>query len=218
MVKNISSRQYSFIDRAVMRVDTLLRLCVSEAHSIRPYPAADARDEETFSPSDYSASARLMRVNHSGEVCAQALYQGQALTSSSDFSREMLLTAASEERDHLAWCSRRLQELNDHTSYLNPFWYAASFGMGAFVGCFGERFSLGFVHATEQQVELHLNSHLTRLSQGDERSRAIIIAMRNDERHHGHTAIARGGEPFPEWGQTLMRFMSRPMTTLSYWI
>lgn len=201
-----------------MRCDEILQVFVHEHHSRRPYPAANARDDVTFVSTDYAASARLMRVNHSGEVCAQALYQGQALTASSDFAKTILLQAASEERDHLAWCGRRLQELNDHTSYLNPLWYVASFSLGALVSCFGERFSLGFVHATEEQVELHINSHLEKLPEGDQRSRAILITMRQDERQHGSYALANGGQAFPEWGQTLMRYMSRPMTVLSYWI
>jgi ubiquinone biosynthesis monooxygenase Coq7 len=159
-----------------------------------------------------------MRVNHTGEVAAQALYHGQALVARSGTTREMLLGAAREETDHLAWCETRLSELQSRTSYLNPLWYAGSFAIGALAATFGDRMSLGFVAETERQVEGHLDQHLERLPQADTRSRAILEAMRADEIEHGRAARAAGGADLPAPARALMRHTARVMTRTAYWI
>ena len=159
-----------------------------------------------------------MRVNHSGEIAAQALYHGQALIARSRATRELLLKAAHEETDHLAWCETRLKELDSRPSLLNPLWYAGSFAIGAMAALLGDRTSLGFVAETERQVEGHLNEHLARLSPEDARSRAILQTMRTDEIAHGMSAKAAGGAELPSPVRSLMRSTARVMTTTAYWI
>jgi ubiquinone biosynthesis monooxygenase Coq7 len=163
-------------------------------------------------------SARLMRVNHSGEVAAQALYQGQALTARGSLVAGAMQKAAAEEMDHLAWCEARLGELYGHTSMLNPLWYAGSFAIGALAGVFGNRTSLGFITETEKQVEAHLHSHLNRLPAADHRSRAIIDQMALDEAAHGAEATALGGHSLPFPVRAAMRLTARVMTHSSYWL
>jgi len=163
-------------------------------------------------------SASLMRVNHAGEVAAQALYHGQALVSRSPSTRDMLLHAAREEADHLAWCETRLKELDSRPSLLNPLWYCGSFAIGALAAAAGDRTSLGFVVETERQVEGHINEHLTRLPAEDARSRAILNVMRTDEIGHGATAKAAGASELPAPVRVLMRNAARVMTTAAYWI
>jgi len=163
-------------------------------------------------------SASLMRVNHAGEVAAQALYHGQALISRSPSTRDMLLHAAREEADHLAWCETRLKELDSRPSLLNPLWYCGSFAIGALAAAAGDRTSLGFVVETERQVEGHINEHLTRLPAEDARSRAILNVMRTDEIGHGATAKAAGASELPAPVRVLMRHVARVMTTAAYWI
>lgn len=159
-----------------------------------------------------------MRVNHSGEVAAQALYHGQALVAHSDATRDLLLTAAREENDHLAWCETRLAELGSRPSLLNPLWYCGSFAIGVLAAVTGDRTSLGFVVETERQVEGHLDEHLTRLPAGDARSRAILNQMRTDEIGHGANAKAAGGAELPSPLAALMHCVARVMTTTAYWI
>jgi len=159
-----------------------------------------------------------MRVNHSGEVAAQALYQGQALTARLENVREAMERAAVEEIDHLKWCQERLQELGSHTSVLNPLWYAGSFAIGALAGIAGDRWSLGFVAETEKQVVDHLQGHLERLPLEDERSRAILEQMKQDEQHHGQAAADAGGARLPAPFRHLMTLTSRVMTRTAYWI
>jgi 3-demethoxyubiquinol 3-hydroxylase len=159
-----------------------------------------------------------MRVNHSGEVAAQALYHGQALVSRSAATRDMLLKAAREETDHLAWCETRLKELDSRPSLLNPLWYCGSFVIGAIAAATGDRTSLGFVVETERQVEGHLDQHLARLPSGDTRSRAILNVMRTDEIGHGAAAKAAGATELPAPVRALMRHAARVMTTAAYWI
>lgn len=159
-----------------------------------------------------------MRVNHAGEIAAQALYHGQALVARTETTRAMLLQAAQEETDHLAWCQKRLTELNTTTSLLNPLWYAGSFALGALAGLAGDRVSLGFVVETERQVEGHLDSHLGSLPAGDLRSRAIVTAMQSDEVAHGAHAKAAGGIDLPAPVRELMRRTARIMTGTSYWL
>lgn len=159
-----------------------------------------------------------MRVNHAGEIAAQALYHGQALVARSAATRELLLKAAHEETDHLAWCETRLRELDSRPSLLNPLWYLGSFTIGAATALLGDRTSLGFVVETERQVEGHLDEHLARLPPDDARSRAIIQTMREDEITHGLNAKAAGGSELPAPVRSLMRTTARIMTTTAYWI
>jgi ubiquinone biosynthesis monooxygenase Coq7 len=157
-----------------------------------------------------------MRVNHVGEVCAQALYQSQKLLARDSQIQEMLDHSGREEMDHLAWCETRLKELGSHTSYLNPFWYAGSFAIGLLAGVAGDKWSLGFVAETEKQVENHLESHLEKLPQEDNRSRAIVDQMRIDEIEHGQAALHAGGAQLPEPIQKAMQAISKLMTTTAY--
>jgi ubiquinone biosynthesis monooxygenase Coq7 len=188
-------------------------------------PASDTATSEPTGPvppamseADRRESAALMRVNHSGEIAAQALYHGQALVSRSAATRDMLLHAAHEEADHLAWCETRLRELDSRPSLLNPLWYCGSFAIGALAAAAGDRMSLGFVVETERQVEGHLDEHLTRLPSDDTRSRAILNVMRTDEIGHGATAKAAGASELPAPVRVLMRHAARVMTTAAYWI
>jgi ubiquinone biosynthesis monooxygenase Coq7 len=158
-----------------------------------------------------------MRVNHCGEVCAQALYQGQALVAKDEAIQELLLNAASEEHDHLAWCDARLSELGGRTSRLSPVFYAGAFGLGIVSGLLGDKWSMGFLMETERQVEAHLHDHLNRLSQTDTESRAILRAMRDDEIRHGQSAAEFGAEPLPAPVKAAMRGFSSLMTTTTYW-
>jgi len=159
-----------------------------------------------------------MRVNHAGEIAAQALYHGQALVARSQATRELLLKAAREESDHLAWCETRLRELDSRPSLLNPLWYAGSFAIGALAALMGDRTSLGFVVETERQVEGHLDEHLGRLPAGDSRSRAILQTMRTDEMAHGASARASGATQLPSAVGALMRRTARVLTSTAYWI
>lgn len=192
----------------------------ASAHSTTASPGSKSPDPASavMSEADCRESAALMRVNHSGEVAAQALYHGQALVSRSAATRNMLLRAAREETDHLAWCETRLKELDSRPSLLNPLWYCGSFAIGALAAAAGDRTSLGFVVETERQVEGHLDEHLTRLPSGDARSRAILNVMRTDEIGHGATAKAAGASELPAPVRVLMRHAARIMTTAAYWI
>ena len=159
-----------------------------------------------------------MRVNHSGEVAAQALYQGQALTARRADVATSMRHAATEEMDHLAWCEERIRELHGHTSLLNPLWYAGSFAIGALAGAIGDRASLGFIAETERQVEAHLKGHLDRLPAADQRSRAIVEQMTHDEAAHGANATSLGGNELPAPVRAVMRLASKVMTASSYWV
>ena len=185
----------------------------------RPAPPPRAAGGGLGPEAGYAAeSIRLMRVNHAGEVAAQALYQGQALTARTGPVAAAMQKAAREETDHLAWCETRLHELGGRTSLLNPLWYAGSWCLGALAGACGDRISLGFVHETETQVESHLQDHLQRLPPGDHDSRAILEQMKQDEMHHGATALALGGQPLPAPLKRAMRLASRVMTRGSLWL
>lgn len=183
-----------------------------------PASSAAPRQPDALSDSEKRHSAALMRVNHSGEIAAQALYHGQALIARTGATRDLLLKAAHEETDHLAWCEARLKELDSRPSLLNPLWYAGSFAIGAMAALLGDRTSLGFVVETERQVEGHLNEHLARLSPDDARSRAILQTMRTDEIAHGMSAKAAGGAELPSPIRSLMRSTARIMTSTAYWI
>lgn len=217
----MTGRNHSLLDVLVSGFDQALKtMAGSAAGSGRPNPAKQAAPagEETLADAQRRHVAGLMRVNHSGEVAAQALYQGQALTARLENVREAMERAAVEEIDHLKWCQERLQELGSHTSVLNPLWYAGSFAIGALAGIAGDRWSLGFVAETEKQVVDHLQGHLERLPLEDERSRAILEQMKQDEQHHGQAAADAGGARLPAPFRHLMTLTSRVMTRTAYWI
>lgn len=210
-------RDYTPIDRLMMNVDTALRTVAGKPIvTQRTYPA-DKVDDCEFNDEDRKHIASLMRVNHSGEVSAQALYQGQAITARNNEVREKLEQAALEENDHLAWTEARLHELGDRTSFLNPIWYAGSLAIGAFAGAIGDKWSLGFLAETEHQVVDHLNEHLKELPKQDQRSRAILEQMRVDEAKHATTALNYGGAELPSPVKDLMSLMSKVMTKTTYW-
>lgn len=210
------SRQLSRTDNLIQQFDTILRTLVPHAASAsRANPAVGMQDAE-MSDAERRHAAGLMRINHTGEVCAQALYQGQGATAKLHETRDQMEQAAAEEIDHLAWCDERLRELNDRTSYLNPAFYAASFGMGALAGKLGDNISLGFVAATEEQVGRHLDDHMHKLPVGDRRSRAVLEQMRTDEAHHERWALEAGGARFPAPLKFGMRMMSQVMTRSVY--
>ena len=204
------------IDRLILEFDTALRSVVGGAHAHRPTPGSDVGGNLDLDAVERKHAAGLMRVNHVGEVCAQALYQSQKLVARNPEIQEMLQHSGQEEMDHLAWCETRLQELGSHTSYLNPLWYAGSFAIGLAAGLAGDRWSLGFVAETEKQVENHLESHLEKLPKEDQRSRAIVDQMRIDEIAHGQAAKNAGGANLPEPIQKIMQAMSKVMTTTAY--
>jgi len=206
----------SLIDRFISEFDTALRSVVGGAHAQRSMPGLDKQSTALLDAKQREHAAGLMRVNHVGEVCAQALYQSQKLVARNPEIRQMLDHSGQEEMDHLAWCETRLQELGSHTSYLNPIWYAGSFAIGLAAGLAGDKWSLGFVAETEKQVEHHLESHLQKLPVEDERSRAIIEQMRIDEIEHGKAAIVAGGAVLPEPIQKAMQAMSKVMTATAY--
>ncbi len=206
----------ALIDRFIIEFDTALRSVVGGAHARRPTPGSDKQSTTLLDAKEREHAAGLMRVNHVGEVCAQALYQSQKLVARNPEIRQMLDHSGQEEMDHLAWCETRLQELGSHTSYLNPIWYVGSFVIGLAAGLAGDKWSLGFVAETEKQVEDHLESHLEKLPVEDDRSRAIVDQMRIDEIEHGQAAISAGGATLPEPIQKLMQVMSKVMTTTAY--
>jgi ubiquinone biosynthesis monooxygenase Coq7 len=206
----------SLLDRVIIEFDTALRSVVGGANARRQIPGVDLNAEVVLDPAEREHAAGLMRVNHVGEVCAQALYQSQKLFARNLEIQEMLHHSGQEEMDHLAWCETRLHELGSHTSYLNPLWYAGSFAIGMVAGLAGDRWSLGFVAETEKQVENHLESHLQKLPQKDHRSRAIVEQMRLDEIEHGQAALRAGGVSLPKPIEQLMQVMSKVMTTSAY--
>lgn len=207
------------IDAWLSSAEHALRTLGGAAHAGRPYPGGSAADEAV--PLDQGARAlagALMRVNHVGEVCAQALYQAQALTARTPQLRAQMEQAAREETDHLAWTRRRLDELGARPSLLNPLWYAGAFSIGLLAGRLGDATSLGFVVETERQVEQHLAGHLDRLPEQDSRSRAIVAEMKADEMRHGDAAAAAGAAELPAPVRGLMRLAARVMTTTAHHI
>jgi ubiquinone biosynthesis monooxygenase Coq7 len=210
-------RSFGPADRLLIALDQAVRTVVAEHHSSRPYPAEGIPDS-LENPRDRAHAAALMRINHSGEVAAQALYQGQAFVAKSPATRESLLEAAREETDHLAWCAQRVRELDGRLSLLNPLWYAGSFAIGALAGLAGDKTSLGFVAETERQVVEHLEGHLRQLAKDDARTRAIIEQMSTDEERHGRNALRAGGEELPFFARALMKLTARVMTRTAYWI
>ena len=213
-----TQRQYTFLDQLIIAMDDRLKGIKSPNNREYRQNPANFVENTKLSSQQRRLSAGLMRVNHAGEVCAQALYQGQALTAANLEVRRVLLNAADEESDHLHWCSERLQELGSHTSYLNPFWYAGSFSMGTLAGLCGDAWNLGFVAETERQVESHLESHLDRLPEADLKSRRIIEQMKLDEVGHAEMADRSGAKPLPETVKKLMKLCAKVMTGTAYWI
>lgn len=205
------------IDKVITGFDKGLRTLFAPAQSVRAVPG-DALPDTPLEGAQRNAAVSLMRVNHSGEVCAQALYQGQALTARNDAARQALEQAAREETEHLAWTERRIAELGGTKSVLNPLFYAGSFTLGAASGLLGDKWNLGFLAETERQVVRHLESHLERLPQEDQKSRAIIEQMRNDEARHATSAIDHGGAELPGPVKTAMKLGSKVMTETAYWL
>ena len=203
-------------DSFIIEFDRGLRTLLGKAHSTRPLPDAGLPDV-VLSESDKKRAAALMRVNHSGEVCAQALYQGQALTARDPAVQERLHLAAQEETEHLAWTAHRVADLGSHLSALNPLWYGSSLAVGALAGLLGDKWNLGFLAETERQVGQHLQSHLTRLPQQDEKSRAVVSQMVVDETRHAQMATELGGAELPLPVKQLMKLASGVMTRTSYW-
>jgi 3-demethoxyubiquinol 3-hydroxylase len=213
----MASRTFTLLDRLIGEIDIAIKVLSAPARARRAAPAAP-EDDGDLEATDRQESARLMRVNHSGEVAAQALYQGQAATARDSKVAAAMRQSAAEEMDHLAWCEHRLSELNSAPSLLNPLWYAGSFAIGAIAGALGDRTSLGFIAETEKQVEAHLRDHLNRLPAADRRSRAILDQMTHDEAMHGAQAAALGAHELPLPLRTAMRVTSRIMTRSSYWL
>ncbi len=204
-------------DRVLSAADSALRTLFAQPRAARPTPLASAGAEVPLSEPEKRVSGALMRVNHVGEVCAQALYTAQAMTTNDPALRQHLDAAAREETDHLAWTRQRLDELGDRPSLLNPLWYAGAFGIGWLAGRVGgDKLSLGFVVETERQVEAHLASHMNRLPAGDAASRAIVAQMKEDEANHAREAAAAGGTPLPAPVRGLMRLAAKVMTTTAH--
>ncbi|MBE7417278.1 MAG: 2-polyprenyl-3-methyl-6-methoxy-1,4-benzoquinone monooxygenase [Ideonella sp.] len=201
------------LDDWIAGADDALRTLTGGAHAARPVPTAA---EAELTPAERHLAGALLRVDHVGEVCAQALYQAQALTARSPALREAMRHAAREETDHLAWTEQRLEQLGAHTSVLNPLWYAGAFGIGLLAGLAGDRWSLSFVVETERQVEQHLAGHLERLPEHDAASRAIVEQMKRDEAAHAAAAQQRGGRPLPAPARLAMRLAARVMTTTAH--
>ena len=212
-------RNYSFFDRVIIEVDKAMRTVYARPRgSSRQNPAQSIIEQTELSDSERYLSGRLMRVNHAGEVSAQGLYQGQALTARKHSVRKQMKKSAEEENDHLLWCDQRVEELGSHKSYLGPLWYAGSYAIGALAGLAGDRWSLGFVKETERQVVKHLEDHLKQISPSDIKSQAILEQMRSDEAHHAHVASSAGAAELPAPVKTLMTFASKVMTRMAFWI
>lgn len=211
-------RNYSATDLLIYHLDKCMRtLLPPPPNTPSTHPGAHIPDTPLPSLQARQVAA-YMRINHSGEVCAQALYLGQSLTARDPGIRAALKQAAEEETAHLAWCQSRLQELNARTSYLNPLWFVGSLGIGVVAGLIGDRISLGFLHETENQVVRHLQTHLTYLPASDLRSRAILGQMITDEAEHATLALQQGGVTFPIWARLTMRYTAKFMTTLTYYV
>lgn len=208
---------FNKLDRLIIEFDKALRTLAATPASARPLPGG-ALAEAPLSDEEKRHAAALMRVNHCGEVCAQALYQGQALSCDDSAVTRALAQAAREETEHLAWTERRVSELGGRLSLLNPLWYAGSLALGYAAGRFGTRWNLGFLAETERQVEAHLEGHLERLAPQDAKTRAIVVQMKQDESAHAKTAYGLGAAELPEPVRRAMRASARVMTQVSYWV
>jgi len=204
------------LDDLIVQFDKALRTLTEPAQSARPLPGENLQEGE-LSETETRLSAALMRVNHSGEICAQALYEGQALTARNASVQQALQKAATEETEHLAWTERRIEELGGRKSLLNPLWYGGSFALGALAGLLGDKWNLGFLAETEHQVERHLEQHLQRLPQQDLKSHAILEQMKSDEARHATTAISQGASELPLPVKLAMRLASKVMTQTAFW-
>jgi ubiquinone biosynthesis monooxygenase Coq7 len=222
----MSARRVTLADLAIGEIDRAINVLWATPQARRPAPEAPAAGmaggieagDAALGERARAEAARLMRVNHAGEVAAQALYRGQALTARNPGTAQSMRRAAAEEMDHLAWCDERLKQLNGRSSVLNPLWYAGSFLIGSVAGILGDRTSLGFIAETERQVESHLRDHLDRLPPEDRRSRAILQQMTHDEIQHGVNAAMLGGKDLPLWLKGAMHLTSKLMTRGSYWL
>lgn len=211
-------RRYSLLDKVCMGIDQAWRAVSDTAKTTGRANPAERLSESIMTTEQRQHSAALMRINHTGEVCAQALYHGQGLASYSPSVKTKMEQAAIEEGDHLMWCKQRLCELGSHTSYLNPLWYAGSFAIGFTAGLVGDKWSLGFLAETEQQVVLHLEKHMVQLAHQDQKSYAILQQMQKDEAQHRNDAIKAGAKPLSWSTQQLMRAMSGVMVRIVYWV
>lgn len=212
-------RQFSPIDRLIIGIGDAIQTLCAPARTKRLFPAStEVVEDAELSEQEKRESAGYMRVNHVGEICAQALYQSQALTASDPDLRAKMQSAAAEEVDHLAWCEQRLEELGSRKSVLNPLWYAGSFAIGAAAGVAGDKWNLGFVAETERQVVEHLESHLAVLPEQDHRSREVVEQMKQDESEHAEMAVDAGAAMLPAPVKSLMKLASRVMTRTAYWL
>lgn len=214
----MSDRHYSPFDHALINLDQAVRTLFGRPRQTERTNPAEQHPDVDLSDEERRHIGRLMRVNHTGEVCAQALYQGQALTAGMPDVRDALERSAREESDHLAWCEQRIDELGGRKSLLNPLWYAGSFALGAAAGLAGDRWSLGFVVETERQVEDHLDDHSARIPADDLRTHAIIEQMKNDEIHHAEVASEFGAAELPTPVKLAMQSVAKVMTTTVYWL
>lgn len=206
------------VDQLIVNFDQGLRTLFGKPlATARPNPA-NSQEEANLTASEQQLAMRLMRVNHAGEVSAQALYQGQALTARTEIVQENMYRSAMEENDHLEWCRERVQELHGHVSLFNPMWYAGSFAIGALAGAAGDKWSLGFVAETEKQVVKHIDEHLTRLPVQDDKTRAILEQMKEDEAHHATVALDIGGVDLPKPISWMMSKVSKVMTKTAFWV
>ncbi len=205
------------LDKLITLFDTGLRTVFAPAVAARPNPAA-SESEAALTSAQKKDVAGLMRINHVGEICAQALYEGQALTARNVEVKAALERAAREETDHLAWCESRINELGGRKSLLNPFWYGGAFTLGAAAGVLGDRWNLGFLAETERQVEAHLDEHIERLPAEDARSRAILAQMKEDEARHAQTALDHGGAALPAPVKAAMKLAAQAMKRTAYWV
>ncbi|WP_434778340.1 2-polyprenyl-3-methyl-6-methoxy-1,4-benzoquinone monooxygenase [Neisseria sp. Ec49-e6-T10] len=203
------------LDKVIENVDVVLRTLFAPAHTIRPYPDQNV-PEAQMTEKEKKHALGLMRVNHCGEVCAQALYQGQALTARTQENKEAFKHAAQEEVEHLAWTEKRIRDLGGNTSLFNPLWYMGSLAIGVSAGLLGDKWNLGFLEETENQVGAHLGSHLKELPEQDAKSRAIVTQMQEDELKHEHMARDFGAAALPFPVKAMMKLSAKAMTTLSY--
>jgi ubiquinone biosynthesis monooxygenase Coq7 len=207
-----------FVDSLIVDFDQGMKTLFGvQSASDRVNPGNEV-SEQPLTRDEIKHSAALMRINHVGEVCAQALYQGQAITARTPRVKNKMQQAAAEEVDHLVWCQQRLEQLNSHTSYFNPFWYTGSLALGLIAGIAGDQWSLGFVAETERQVVQHLDDHLHSLPKEDAKSRAIVTQMREDESYHATVALEAGAVELPEPIKVVMRLSSKFMTSIAYWV
>jgi ubiquinone biosynthesis monooxygenase Coq7 len=214
----MQKREFNPTDRCIIGIDQALRTLFGRPQVTERRDPADTCPEAELSEHEQDLTARLMRINHTGEVCAQALYQGQALTAKLPEVRESMERAAQEENDHLDWCESRLKALDNRKSLLNPFWYAGSFFIGAAAGLAGDKWSLGFVAETEHQVEDHLESHLKQLPSQEQKCRAVLEQMKEDEIHHATVALEAGGAELPGPIKLAMKLTSKLMTKSVYYL